>query len=201
MQIHAARLDPRREADGQDLFHLLHDDLALVELLRRQWIATVGQWRTLAKSDAPLAVEVRERAGAGPELDERADLLEFFLEKRRKGRGKPVDRLFIERAGSISKKYREHVVDICSEIGGRADELVRILKERADPRLKSFHLNKAEEFETSLENAGYLDPRPVLDEGKLRAQLLARPAARNVSSETVGKLAHRWWTLAERAAD
>jgi len=202
VQIHAARLDPRREADGQDLFHLLHDDLALVELLRRQRIATVGQWRTLAKSDAPLAVEVRERAGAGSSLDARADLLDKFLTARQQGRGKPVDRMFIERADSISEHFREAVIAINDEVGCDADELARTLtQKKKPPLLKGFKSAKAAKFVTSLQEEGYLDPRPVLDEGELRAQLLASPAARNVSSETVGKLAHRWWALAERATD
>jgi len=197
--IRATRFDPQRDAKGQDLFYLLGDDLPLLAFLREQRITSVGQWLTLARSNARVAAEVQRGSPAGRELGERARLLASFLAVRQEGRGKPVDRGFIEGAASVSAHYREALVTICKEVGGNADELERILQERTDARLKGFRRSKAEELLSALREGGYLDPRPVLEEAELVTRLHASPAARVLSGSTLGALAHQWWILSERA--
>ena len=156
--------DPRRESLGQHLFHLLWDDLPLLQRLLQRRLEHVGQWVAVSRSGSPLARRLAEGSASGAQLDTRAALLEEFCRSWAEGRGWPLDRAGIERSGAIRERYLDDVVDIARELGGDAEQLITLLRERSDPRLQGFRAKAAESLEAFLTKEGYLDRRPVLSE-------------------------------------
>ncbi|MDP6978738.1 MAG: AAA family ATPase [Myxococcota bacterium] len=193
--IEVPTFDPRPAYLGQHLLYLLWDDLHVLKRLVASRIETVGQWRTLSRTEAPLAASLKDEAEAARQLDARSRLLEVFCESWSEGRGKPVDRTAIEESNAISERYLEAVATIAMELGYDGRRLIEVLQSREHPLLARFRPKAAEKLATYLEDEGYLDPRPVLDEQDLIARALASPAARELPEEVCNELLHLWWQL------
>jgi exonuclease SbcC len=187
--------DPRTAHLGQHLLYLLWDDLQVLKRLVSSRIETVGQWMMLSRSEASLAVSLKNESEAARQLDARSRLLEVFCEAWAEGRGKPVDRTAIEESDAISERYLEGVATIATELGYDSRRLIETLEAREHPLLAGFRVKAAGKLATYLEDEGYLDPRPVLDEQDLIARALASPAARELPEEVCNDLLHRWWQL------
>ena len=194
--IGATALDPRRDAEGQHLFHLLSDDLPLLASLLGRGIKTVGQWLVLTKNDPQIAEAIEGQRETVRALTARAELLGRFLAAWRQGRGRPVDRDVIERSDAISKGYRDVVLEVNRELGGDGKKLIGALLERSDERFKGFLEKKARAFEATLREEGYIDARDILSEEDIVAHLAGAPAARLVSSDAFRYFVHGWWELA-----
>jgi energy-coupling factor transporter ATP-binding protein EcfA2 len=190
--------DPRRESLGQHLFHLLWDDLPLLQRLLQRRLEHVGQWVAVSRSGSPLARRLAEGSASGAQLDTRVALLEEFCRSWAEGRGRPLDRAAIERSGAIRERYLDDVVEIARELGGDAEQLITLLRERSDPRLQGFRAKAAESLEAFLTEEGYLDRRPVLSEPEIAVRVMATPAAADLPDALAGACVHRWWRLCER---
>ncbi len=196
VRIGVTPFDPRRPVGAQHIFHILWDDLNLLfELLKRR-VEWVGQWDLVSRS--PLMAEFGASSGTIDEVALRLQLLDVFCTLWKQGRGRLVDRDVLEASGSVGEKYFEHTVAISSEQHWSGPALVELLKSRGDERLKGFQRKSAEKLEQFLLDGGYIDERPVLDEGTVRLEAMASPAGAELSAEVAGECLHRWWTLAAR---
>jgi len=166
--------DPERPA-ALDLFFLLRDDLPLLYRLRAgAHVATVGQWRTLARGGGGAAVASSAEAAR---LDALGQLAEATFAAWRQGRGRAVERPVLVASGAVSDRYLDPLAELAAEVGGDARALLARLERRGgDPRSHGFRANKREELAAYLRTEGYLDPRPPLDPETLRARLLAELA-------------------------
>lgn len=187
--------DPRTAILGDHLLYLLWDDLHVLKRLLSSRIETIGQWRMLSRSEAPLAASLKDEAEAARQLDARSRLLEVFCEAWSEGRGKPVDRAAIEESDAISERYVEAIATIATELRYEGRRLIETLEARKHPLLAGFRTKAAEKLATYLEDNGYLDPRPELGELDLIARSLASPAARELPEEVCNELLHLWWQL------
>ena len=193
-------LEPRRGPDAQHLFHLTWDALPLLHRLLAAGIRTVGQWRTLVQAGGSVAAEIEASADVAAQLSDRAALLETFCHAWREGRGKAVDRKAIERSQAISDRYLDAVAAVAAELGGSATLLLEALRARGDARLRGFRTKAAEDLESFLSEASFLDPRPVLGEADITARMASTPAASRLPQQMAAVCSHRWWRLAERSA-
>jgi hypothetical protein len=191
-------LDPRRGSQGQHLFHLLWDDLPLLQRLLQRRLDWVGQWVAVSESGSGLAREVAGATVSGGQLRARAALLDEFCRSWGEGRGRPVYRDAIERSDAIRERYLDAVVEIAGELRGDAEDLIALLHSRTDSRMQGFRVKAAEQLEAFLTDEGYLDRRPILTEREVAARVMATPAAADLPDALAGACVHRWWKLSER---
>jgi uncharacterized protein YhaN len=197
--IGVTRFEPRRGASDQHVFHLLRDDLDVVEALLRVRIETVGQCENLLKSHDVRADEIRARSEVALQLESRVALLVSFCDAWREGRGSRVGRAEIEASGAVTDKFLEGVVEVAAELAGDARALLDALRERSDPRLSGFRSNKIDDLERYFSEQGALDDRPILDEPALVDRVLGTPAARQLSAKVASELVHQWWSSSQRS--
>jgi hypothetical protein len=189
-------LDPQRKHIAQHLLYLLWDDLPLLHRLLENRIASVGQWISLSRNQAPLAQRIAAEGGTGAQIDARAALLDEFCRAWCEGRGRRLDRETIERSDAVSEHYVDAVVEIARELDNDGGRLVEALRARSDERLQGFRSKSTDSLESFLVDERYIDPRPVLNEPDIVARVMAIPAANRVPEEVVAQCLHRWWTHA-----
>ena len=192
-----SHLDPRRSHLSQHLFHVTWDDLPLLHRFVTVGISKVGQWRFLSTSGAGRCAAIIEGSTVGEQLNDRIELLEVFFRLWCEGRGRPVDRGVLEASGVFSSRYLDGVVEIAAGLDGKAEDLLRKLRERSDERLRGFRSKVVNRLEEFLEEQGYLDLNPILEEADLVVRTQAAPVANRLSNELVRNCLHRWWRLAD----
>ena len=197
--IGVSRLDPSRNPFSQDLFYVLRDGLSVLHHLLQAGIKTVGQCRNLLKGPSSLAKEVVTRYEIGAQLEARIALLESFCLAWREGRGEKVKRMEIEESGCVSEKYLDAVVEIAAKHDGDAEQLLVVLRERADTRLRGYRKTSADELERYFAERGYIDDKPILDESQIVERAIATPAANRLSAKIAAELVHQWWSLSDRS--
>ncbi len=194
-ELSVPRFDPGRGHHAQHLIYMLWDDLQTLHTLLDGRIDRVGKWLALAAAGAPLAQSVLTGDGAGSQLDARSQLLEAFCEAYSEGRGRAVDSEAIERSAAVTSVFLSDVVDVCRELDGDGESLIRTLRAREDSRLKGFRSNAIDALSTYFIEADYIDPRPVLGESDVLTRVLASPAPARLPGEVPGNFVHRWWRL------
>jgi len=138
------------------LWYLIEDAgrlAALVEAGVRTWGQLEFQYRRAGLAATGLDERVFRRVQA------RAEAVSSWKEAWHVGRGKPVDRLVLERSGAVSEKFIDGVSEIADELDGDAEALLQELRERTDERTKGFYSSKAEELEAYLREHDHLDAR------------------------------------------
>ena len=168
--IGAHPVNPRADASGIHLFHLLRDDLGLLHGLLDPWrIATLGQLESLLASNAARGAvsdrQTRQR------LRQRSRTARTWTELWRQGRGKPVDRAVLDQSGAVSDVFLNPAADLAKELEGDGKALVLALRDR---RVKGFHASKADELEKWLVDKGYVDDAPTLEPDEHRLLILQR---------------------------
>ena len=148
-------------AEAIHSFHLLRDDLALLHDLLERGVDRLGPLATLLASDAAAqALPTDQRA----RLHTRIDAARRWLEARRRGQGRPLDRAGLEASGAITETFIDRVAALNDRLGGDGEALVEQLKAGDVPR---FQRDKREALEAWLTEHGYIDPR----EPRSRAEL------------------------------
>ena len=183
----------------QHFFYVLPDDLELLHALLTNGIEQAGQWKTV--SGTLLAERLGSRSRTSKELDSRVSLLEVFCEVWKQGRGWAVDRDALVQSRALSERYLNDVVAIAGELGGASDQLLAVLLERKDSRLKGFRQSSADALEEYLRDNGHLDDRPVLGESDLTLRSLASPPASELPDGVASACLSRWWSWAARMSD
>jgi hypothetical protein len=195
--IGVSRLHPDRDIHAQHVFYLLRDDLGLLHRLLEARIETVGQCRNLLRSGSDLARDVVSASRVGRQLEDRIALFENFCLAWREGRGKRVARIEVEESGAISEHYLDAVVEMAESLDGDPRRLLAALRDRKEARLKGFRTSSLEKFERFLNDAGYLDDRPILIGSAISERALATPAASRLTAPLAAELIHLWWGLSE----
>jgi hypothetical protein len=194
--------DPFAPVGSAHLFHLLRDRLDLLHRLLEARIATVGQWATLIRQgDAgPFASDDEQEL-----LDVRRELLGAHIEAWRIGRNRPFRREVLAESGAVSDKYLGGLSALLDACGGDGEALLRELREKSDPRTKGFLDRKADELEEYLREKGYIDGHAPLDDGEIRARVLAvaspRIATGTLKVEDVNSLVDQWEAAIRAWAD
>ena len=183
----------------QHFFYVLSDDLELLHALLAHGIEQTGQWQTV--SGTLLADRLGSRSKTSQQIESRVSLLEVFCEAWSQGRGRVVDRDVLVQSGALSERYLDDVVAIAGELRGDPDELLAVLLERRDSRLRAFRQSSADALEEYLRDSGHLDDRPVLGESDLRLRALTSPAANELPDGVAGACLCRWWTWAVKMYD
>ena len=161
-------LDVHAPADAAHLFHLLRDDLALLHRLLASRVATVGQVESLA---ATLVAAGALEPAQLERLRARQRVLATFLAAAAIGRCRPVPpgALTAERASTSSLLPQIEALLASPAIGGDAQLLLDALARGEVSRLQQ---KVEDEIAEWLAEAGYLDVRPRLGAGELRARAL-----------------------------
>ena len=198
-KIGVAPLDPQADPRSHHLYYVLNQDLVLLHELLVARIETIGQWSNLLLGGSDFAKDVATGSAAGAQLSDRIALLEAFSFAWREGRGQPVRRSEIEGSQAVSGKYLEAVIEIAGECGGDASQILAILHERKDSRLRGFRVKSTEDLERFFHEEGYVDEKPVLGEQEIVERVLGTPAATALTPRLSADLVHEWWTLASAA--
>ena len=174
-ESYAARLgvplvNPRVDAGGVHLFHLLRDDLDLLHRLLDSWrIGTLGQLESLLASDAgPGALSGRQTR---QRLVLRCQAARSWAELWRQGRGMPVDRVALDECDAVTDVFLKGAADLAKELEGDPAEFVAALRAR---RLKRFHTSQTDKLEEWLAEKGYIDDAEILDPEERRRLTLQR---------------------------
>ena len=161
-------VDPRQAAGAIHLFHLLRDDLSLLHQLMASWrITTLGQLEVLlGDGAAPRAVPdaAIRRCLAGRSAAARA-----WIAAWRHGRGKPVDRIALERAEAVSAVFIDRVAELAHACGGDGSALVAALRRGEIPR---FRQSSAEELSEWLTAEGHIESETPLSRAERERRTL-----------------------------
>ena len=178
-------VNPRVDAGGIHLFHLLRDDLDLLHSLLGTWrIGTLGQLESLLASDAArTAISDRQ---ARRRLRQRTRAARSWTERWRQGRGRSVDRAALDQCPAVTSVFLDRAAGLAAELDGDGEALVRDLRAGA---LKSFFSRKTDELETWLADEGYVDDAATLDPDERRRLTLQHAASsKEADAEDVNRI-------------
>ncbi len=175
----------------QHVFYILWDDLPLLRDFLDNRIERGGQWKTV--SGTPLAEKLGSRSIDPDQIGLRLDLLEAFCGLWQEGRGRPVDRDVLIESGALSEVFLEKVIAVANELGGDPEQLVAMLRDRGDDRLRGFRTKSIEQLQEYLTENGILDHRPILTEDELLRRALTTPAANQLPEGVAKACLQRWW--------
>jgi DNA repair protein SbcC/Rad50 len=172
-------VDPRRPEGGLHLFHLLRDDLGLLHRLMEDWhITSLGQLEALLASDAAAAAV--PDAARRDALASRCAGARAWIAARRQGRGRPVDRIALERSDAVTVTFLDKVAELAAEVGGDATALLAGLR---DGRVARFRSNAIGELESWLTEQGYIDPAEELDAAERTRHVLLTIGGRSAPED------------------
>jgi len=176
-------IDPRRDAGGIHLFHLLRDDLDRLHSLLRDF-----RCESLGQAESLLATQALATNDAGGDwqsrLLARCGAARAWLDALRQGRGGQIGRNELEASGAVSDKFLDAAVALLDanetpgevsgdaffgEALGNSRHLLASLRAGA---LKGYRQSKIEELEAWLRAEGHIDDRPVLSKDERRARAL-----------------------------
>jgi hypothetical protein len=191
-------LDPHDAVEALHLFHLLPDDLPLLESLLASGVETAGQALRL-HARGRLASFVSEAAAEA--LASRARVADEVLRTWRRGRARPIGRPELEAAG-VSRAWIDRLGELLEELSGDPRALVRVMEERQDERVKGYRASKLDELRDRLAEAEHLDERELSSFEEARDAALRR-GAEDVRRGVIGRgvpvaLAESLWQAAER---
>ena len=157
-------VNPRADAGGIHLFHLLRDDLGLLHSFLDTWrIGSLGQLESLLASDAArTAISGRQTR---LRLRQRSRTARTWTELWRQGRGKPVDRAALDQCGAVAPVFLDRAAELAGILNGDGEALVRALRAG---KLKHFRKSKTDELEKWLIDNGYVDDARILEPDKRR---------------------------------
>ncbi len=172
-------VDPWQPEGNIHLFHLLRDDLPLLHRLMEQWrINTLGQLEGLLRSSA--AAGVIGDADLCRRLEGRCAVTRAWVAAWRFGRGKPVDRIALERSGAISDTFIDRVTELAESLNGDGTTLINALRAGKVARFRS---NITDELEEWLEAEGYIVPEEPLTMENRQLRTLTDAASRATPEE------------------
>ena len=168
--IHVHSVNPRADAGGIHLFHMLRDDLGLLHRLLETWrIGALGQLESLLASDAAqTAISDRQTRRR---LRQRIRTARSWIELWRQGRGKPVDRAVLDQCRAVAPVFLERAAELAENLNGDGDALVRALRAG---KLKHFRKSKTDELEKWLADKGYVDDATTPEPDDRRRLILQR---------------------------
>ena len=192
--LSAPRLDPTAGARANHVAYFAESPEQLYQLVRAG-IETYGQLQSMGahgKIDAYVPDDVLVR------MEARGCLLDAFSEAWRIGRGLPVSREILLKAG-VTNKFIDHVTEMAKDLSWEAKGLVEALRARTDKRATGFHKKSLTSIEENLSASGYLDTRETLDKETAYNRVLS--AANDfvkrgaIDTEEVRELFIRFWGL------
>jgi ABC-type cobalamin/Fe3+-siderophores transport system ATPase subunit len=160
-RIGVTPLDPREAPGAAHLFHLLRHDLGLLHRLLRRHLSRLGQLANVLDDATLVRSYGLETEASG--LRTLVAAMRAFCEARQIGAGRPLTREVLQEAG-VSDRFIERIAELAGELGWSARRLLDAIDRGEDERVRGFRRRTREEMEEWLEAAGYLDPRPRLDD-------------------------------------
>ncbi len=148
---------PRRPVDELHLWWVLQHDLGLLHRLLAHRIDSVAALQSAVRL-SHAAAGPRELALAAPWIALAQGVFAAWLV----GRGNPIDREVLERAG-VSTTYIEGMAELARELGGDAKAWIRVVAAGKDPRAKRYREKTLEANREYLASHGYLDESEYLD--------------------------------------
>lgn len=168
-------IDPRRDAGGIHLFHLLRDDLdRLHGLLRDFRCESLGQAESLLANQA-LATDDKDGDWQS-RLLARCGAARAWLDALRQGRGGQIGRNELEASGTVSDKFLDAAVALLDADESAGDAFFgdprHLLASLRGGALKGYRQSKIDELEAWLRAEGHIDDRPVLTKDERRTRAL-----------------------------
>ncbi len=151
-------LNPYQPEGMIHLFHLLRDDLELLHRLMEDWrLTTLGQLKSLLDSSAAAIAlpdsEYRRR------LQGRCETARIWRKIWLRGRGKPVDRIALDRSRIVSDIFIGPAAALADTLEGNGAVLIKLLRKG---RIPNFRKQKAEDLAEWLKQEGYIDEAEIL---------------------------------------
>lgn len=161
--------------DGTHLFYLLQNDLQSLHSLLKVRVRTVAMFTSYHAKGYASDVLGEETAAS---IAREVSILDAFLDARRIGRGRPVDRFVLEASAAVSPLFLDQVADLAASCDGDSKKLLAALRAR---KVSKFHTSKINDLEHYLEDNGYLDARDplVFDALQLRVLRVLEPMIAN----------------------
>ncbi|MCY2959842.1 MAG: hypothetical protein NTY35_06715 [Planctomycetota bacterium] len=150
-------VDPRRPVEELHLWWVLQHDLGLLHRLLAHRIDTVAALQSAVRL-SHAAAGPRELASAAPWIALAQGVFAAWLV----GRGNPIDREVLERAG-VSATYIDGMTVLARELEGDAKAWIRAVGAGKDPRAKRYREKTLEANREYLASHGYLDESEPLD--------------------------------------
>ena len=175
------RIDPWGNSHAVHLFHLLREDLMLLEKLLSFGVNSAGTARSILASRTRRTLLSESEAVA---LLCRLDALDAWLAAWCEGRGRPLNRPAIEACPAISATYQDRIWALAETIDGDGRALLEAIDARKAEAVKGFRGDKREELEEWLLEHGHLDPRGPLVSQQILHRVLGSLAADIESGRT-----------------
>ena len=164
--------DALKPAESLHIFYLLRDDLeALYALIRETRITTVGQWMSLSASGR---ADRFAPANLCQKLDALCECARDVFECRSIGRGKPLDGEVLMNSGEVSNTFLPRLTTLARDVDGNAERFLAAFDDRSEERVKGFRTDALRQLRIYLEDSGYIDLRPVLNEVDVRLHVVGQ---------------------------
>ena len=198
--IQVPALELTRGPAAQHVFYLLEDNLESLHTLLASHVDTVGQWQSVLRNDATLALKVQQGMSAAPTLEKRGLLLGAFCQAWVVGRGLPVNLEVLLGCGCLSDRWHEPLSAIAAGLDGNGTLFIEALRSKRDERSKGLQAKFIDELENALQVSGHVTEAPMLDEDEVQRRVLVSDAAEGTDTQQVTGLVKRWWAHAQRSA-
>ena len=196
--IQVPALELTRGPAAQHVFYLLEDNLESLHTLLASHVDTVGQWQSVLRNDATLALKVQQGMSAAPTLEKRGLLLGAFCQAWVVGRGLPVNLEVLLGCGCLSDRWPEPLSAIAASLNGNGTLFIEALRSKRDERSKGLQAKFIDELENALQVSGHVTEAPMLDEDEVQRRVLVSDAAEGTDTQQVTVLVKRWWAHAQR---
>ncbi len=168
-QLEVPPLNPRQDdVAAAHLWYLIEDVKVLEELLNRR----IERWGpfTMLLEQGVIDPTDPSRRRTIRRARERAKAVQAFIEQWRVGRHRPINRSVLETTDAVSDNFIEEVAELCIDLDGHPEKLVKRLREGA---VSGFRSKKMDELETFLIRENYIDESDQLDPDLIRAAMIS----------------------------
>ncbi len=179
-------INPWSDAAAVHLFHLLHDDLALLHRLLSIGLVRLGQLRTWLPGEGVASMLDGVETST---LKGRMVATEKWLPAWRVGRGRPIDAEGLAVSGIVSSKMLTALLELVRHHDGSAEDILRAIDDGAIPRFQS---KKRDELREFFELQGNLSSQEPLSAPQriVRMMEATRADRAEASEEALAQLDH-----------
>jgi len=180
--------DPRCEVDEVHLWWILHHDLALLQRLLTLRFDNVASFRNAARNEIA-GVGAREVNAMTPWIA----LTSAVIDAWRIGRGRPIDRSVLERAG-VSDTFIERMTALAADVHDDAKLWFAAMSDGGNERAKGYRKKTLDQNREFLVAERYLDEREILDREDVWLRVLASmPPNHGIAADEVRQRFELLW--------
>ena len=113
-------------------------------------------------------------------IEQRAEIIERYLEVLRHGQNKLIDRQVLEKSGAITDSFIDEVSNKLEEVGFNPEKLLTALQ---NSEVSGFRNNKREELEEYLISNGYIQQNEPFSPKEIQTKMMAFISTKEITTE------------------